>query len=204
MQPPPPELPPFRPAIYHAANRTHELEELGLQLGTEATAIFALTAIFIAILAALFSKLSSRRDEAEKHSLIPASDDTEAVHVRISSAHNHEASKQDQKRREEVVDNDDWEELRLRRAVQEKVQRALIDDALPANALRIGSNLGAMCNQGNGTDARLFGRNAEVRRAQLPASLPMVCKPAFMGFDSTLQSKRALPTALIFGGAGGS
>jgi hypothetical protein len=194
----------LRPAIYHAANRTHELEELGLQLGTEAAAIFAFAAICVAILAALCSTLGSRRDGAGKHSLIPASDDAEAVNMRASSARKHDTSKRDDSVKEQVIDTDDWEELQLRRANQEKARRACIADALPPNALRIGNHLGDMSSQGNGTDVRLFGRNAETRRAQLPTALPVTCTPAFMGFDSTTRSKKVTPTALTFGGTGGS
>ena len=101
-------------------------------------------------------------------------------------------------------DTDDWEELQLRRANQEKARRACIADALPPNALRIGNHLGDMSSQGNGTDVRLFGRNAETQRAQLPTALPVTCTPAFMGLDSTTRSKKVTPTALTFGGTGGS
>ena len=40
--PPPPMLPPSWPIIHHAANRTHELETLGIELGTEAMGLFVL------------------------------------------------------------------------------------------------------------------------------------------------------------------
>lgn len=174
-------LPPSWPIIHHAANRTHELETLGIELGTEAMGLFVLLSLCIGIICRVASRQPAQRDGAGQHALIPATDDIEksASSKRGSKKKGSKKASSNgfigSKPNDHGDDSDDWEDLQLareeearREATALKMREADPDGDLPPNALRL-SHRAPRAQSAIG-EAILFGRNAAAIHQSRPAT----------------------------------